>query len=196
MTNNNIIQKNRVYAPIIVGLSLLLIALVTYPLYEQYVDRSIQLRALEQTQSQKQDKVNAIKAMQARFSTASGSDALVKKVARYDHSFNTSDIMEVVMVNDFTKGTNLNPATIRIDGVNISKGTKLPSGLSLANVSINLAGVSIDDIVNYITYLTVDSKLAFTIDNINLPLDTAPSVVASNTGLVNMGVNLGVYYYE
>lgn len=43
MLPNNIVKKNRVYAPIIVGITLLLTTLVLYPLYINYVDTNIEI---------------------------------------------------------------------------------------------------------------------------------------------------------
>lgn len=56
------------------------------------------------------------------------------KIEKYNHSFNTSDIMEEVMINNFTKSTALTPASITIGSISVDKGKKLPNGLSLANV--------------------------------------------------------------
>lgn len=55
----------------------------------------------------------------------------------------------------------------------MSEGNKLPSGLSFGTVTMNISADSPEQIVDYITYLTTESSLPFTIDSINLPLDTA-----------------------
>ena len=39
-----------------------------------------------------------------------------------------------------------------------------------------------DDVIDYITYLTTNSPYAFTIDSISLPLDTDPSKAYVNSG--------------
>lgn len=190
---NDILQKNRVYAPIIMGLSLLLIILVLYPIYITYVDTSIEVTAIEKTKSEKEKKINEIKTMQAMFA-GSGSSELKEKVKKYNHTFNTSDIMEAVMLNKFTKPTALTPASIEIGPISIGKWSKLPNGLSLASVSVSVTGDTPDQIIEYITYLATESEFAFTIDNISLPIDTASS--NADATKTSLSLSLGVYYYE
>lgn len=193
MLSNNIIKKNRVYAPIIIGITLLLTALALYPLYINYVDTKIEIASLEKIQAEKQEKINKIKKMQTLF-LASGSTDLTKTVKRYNHTFNTSDIMEAVMINNYTKDSPLTPASISIGAIAIDSGKKLPSGLSLATISLTLSADTPDQIVDYLTYLTTESPLAFTIDSISLPLDTRDTDL--NSTRLALSTTLGVYYYE
>ncbi len=130
--------------------------------------------------------------MQALF-VASGSTEFTKTVKRYNHSFNTSDIMEAVMINKFTKESSLTPPSISIGAISIDNGKKLPSGLSLATISLTLSADAADQIVEYLTYLTTESQLAFTIDSISLPLDTRGTDL--NSTRLALSMTLGVYYY-
>jgi hypothetical protein len=113
MLTNNFTQKNRVYAPIIIGVVLLLVSLVAYPQYSRYLDKSSTLSVLEKTKEEKQKQINIIKDMQTLFA-GSGSSEFKTKVNKFNHPFNTSDIMEVVMLNKYTKSTALTPAAINI----------------------------------------------------------------------------------
>lgn len=194
--SSNIIQKNRVYAPVVVGIALLVIVFVLYPIYTKYVDASATIHALEITRSEKQTKVDEIKNMQALFAPGNTKNDLAQKVKKYSQSLDTATIMEQVMINKFTEGTKFNPAPIRIASINVGKGAKLPSGLSLATTSLALSADSVDSIVDYLTYLTTDSPLAFTIDNISLPLDTNPTSSVTGTTGVSLAITLGVYYYD
>jgi hypothetical protein len=193
MQANNTTQKNRVYAPIIIGLSLLIISLGLYPLYVSYVDTSVQIATIEKTKSEKTTKSEAIKKMQALFA-GSGSSDIKAKVEKYKNKFDTSSIMSTVMLNKYTASSTLTPPAINISSINIDPGKKLPSGLSLGTVSLSLSADTPDQIVDYLTYLTTESSLAFTIDSISLPLDTA-NVAPTTTG-VSLSITLGVYYYE
>lgn len=193
MPTNNTIQKNRVYAPVIVGLSLLIIIFGLYPLYVSYTDTSIQISALEKTKAEKMSKIDAIKKMQATFA-GSGSSDIKARVKKYQHPYNTSDIISAVMINKYTESSPLTPAAIDISSINVDTGRKLPSGLSLATVALALSADTPDQIVDYLTYLTTESTHAFTIDSISLPLDTA-SIAPSTTG-VSLALSLGVYYFE
>ena len=131
--------------------------------------------------------------MQALFA-GTGSSDLKAQVDRYKNKFNTSDIMETVMVNRYTKETTLTPASIRVGAISIDPGRKLPSGLSLGTIGLSVSADTPDQIVDYLTYLTTESRLAFTIDSISLPLDTA-NVAPTTTGF-SLSITLGVYYYE
>lgn len=193
MPSNNTTQKNRVYAPIIIGLSLLVISLGLYPLYVSYVDTSVEIATLEKSKSEKTAKSEAIKKMQALFA-GSGSSDIKAKVEKYKNKFDSSQIMSTVMLNKYTMASTLTPPAINISSINIDTGKKLPSGLSLATVSLALSADTPDQIVDYITYLTTESSLAFTIDSISLPLDTG-NIAPSTTG-VSLSIMLGVYYYE
>ncbi len=181
MLQNNTTKKNRVYAPIIIGISLLLITLVLYPLYTNYVDSSIEISVLEKSKAEKQKKIDEIKAIQLLF-TETGSSDIKSKVQKYNHTFDTSNIMEVVMVNKYTKASTLTPSQINIGSISVDKGKKLPSGLSLATVSVVVSADTPDQIIDYLTYLTTESAYAFTIDSIALPLDTA-TAAQDNKGL-------------
>lgn len=197
MQKNNIIQKNRVYAPIIVGVTLLLIVFLVYPAYAQFVDHKNTIHSLEASKSEKQSTISEIEALQAKFATWD-STALTKKIEKYARPFVSSDIMEAITINTHTQWSSLRPATINIGGVSLSKWGKLPSGMSLGTANISIAAVSLDDIINYLNYLTVRSKMAFIIENISLPLDTAPSLL-NNTGNnagINVSITLWIYYYD
>lgn len=193
MQNNTIHKQNRVYAPIIIGLSLFAITFLLYPLYVEYVDTNTQVVALEKSKAEKQKKIDEIVAMQQLFS-GTGMSEIKSKVQKYNHPFDTSNLMEAVMVNKFTKASVLSPAQISIGGITVDKWRKLPSGLSLGTVSVSVSAETPDQIIDYITYLTTESNYAFTIDSIVLPLDTA--MAAQDNKWFSLSLSLGVYYYE
>jgi hypothetical protein len=193
MQQNNTTQKNRVYAPVMIGISLLFVIFGLYPLYTAYTDTRVEISGLEKTKSEKISKINAIKNMQAIFA-GSGSNDLKVRVQKYTHPYNTSDIMASVMLNKYTASSTLTPAAINISSINVDTGRKLPNWLSMATVSLSLSADTPDQIVDYLTYLTTESAFAFTIDSISLPLDTGN--IAANTTGVSLAIALGVYYYE
>lgn len=120
MLQNNTTKKNRVYAPVILGVSLLLIIFGLYPMYISYVDTNITISSLEKTKAEKQKKIDEITAMQLIF-TGSGSSEIKSKVQKYNHKYNTSDIMEAIMVNKYTKASELSPSSINIGEISINK---------------------------------------------------------------------------
>ena len=193
LSNNPIFQKQRIYAPIIVGITLFVIVFVLYPIYTKYVDAKTQIATLEKTQSEKQKKIDEIKSIQSLFA-GSGSSELKTKIQKYNHPLDSSMIMETIMLNKYTQSTPLTPGAIRIGAISVDKWKKLPSGLSIASTSINVSADTPDQLIDFITYLTTESNLAFTIDSINLPLDTG-TAPANNNG-ISLSLSLGVYYFE
>lgn len=120
MLQNNIHKKNRVYAPIIVGMSLLLVVFMLYPLYVEYVDTNSRITILEKSKLEQQKKIDEIKAIQVLF-TGTGLSDIKSKVQKYSNVFNVSNIMEAVMVNKFTKASELSPSQINIGGISVNK---------------------------------------------------------------------------
>ncbi len=194
MQTNNNIQKNRVYAPIMLWIALLLMVFVLYPKYTSYMDTNIKISSLEQSLSEKQTKIDEIKKMQALFA-GTGSNDIKSKVQKYNQKFDSSNIMEAFMLNKYTESSFLSPASIKIGNIAIDKWRKLPNGLSLASVSLTVTADNADQVIDYITYMTTESSLAVTIDNIALPLDTLQKPQDATTSL-SLSLSLGVYYYE
>lgn len=186
--------NNRPIPPILIGIAIFLWVLFLKPLYETTIEKETTLSTLEKKFTQKEKDYNDILLIKEKWNSGTLNDisARVKKLGR---KFNTSDIMQTVMLNDFTKSSIGNPAHINISSISVDKGRKLPNGLSLGSVNIAIQATSVDDIVSYITYLTTASDFAFTLDNISLPIDTNPGEgdVILWYGLT---LSLGVYHYE
>lgn len=176
------------------GIALLLMVFVLYPKYTTYMDTRIKISSLEQSISEKQSKIDEIKKMQALFA-GTGSNDIKSKVQKYNQKFDSSNIMEAFMLNKYTESSFLSPASIKIGNISIDKGRKLPSGLSLASVALTVTADNADQVIDYITYMTTESSLAVTIDNIVLPLDTLKKPQDITTSL-SLSLSLGVYYYE
>ena len=113
MSPNNTLHKNRVYAPMLIALALILIVFALYPLYTDYLNTSIEIAQLEKTKSEKDHQIDEIKKIQTVFA-GSGSNDMKAKIQKYGHTFDTSTIMESLMVNKYTKASPLTPAAIRI----------------------------------------------------------------------------------
>ncbi len=185
---------HRATSPILIGIAIFFGIFILKPLYQNYIEKETILFALERDFTQKEKEYNDIVKIKEKWNSGSTSDISLR-VKKLGRKFNTSDIMQTVMLNDFTKSAIANPAHINISTISVDKGSKLPNGLSLWNVNIAIQGTSIEDIVSYITYLTTASDFVFTLDNISLPIDTAPgeNEIAWGYGL---SLSLGVYYYE
>ena len=108
--------------------------------------------------------------------------------------FDRANIISEVMFNDYTReGFGTNPR-ISIGGISVSDPSRLPNGLSFSSVSVAVQGKTIDEIVNYITFLTTETKYAFTLENISLPIDTSPEWDLPDG--YGMSLSFGIYTFE
>lgn len=194
MINLNSYTRNRVIAPILIGVSILFWVLVVKPLYMNSIETRSALAAVDASITQKtsdRDKLLQIKNM----SGSGMSDVIKAKVTQLDRKFVPSDIMAEVMLNKFTEKQDTGGPTITVSSISVDKWGKVPSGLSLGHVNIAIRGTSIDSIIDYLTYLTTQSGFAFTLDNITLPLDTDPEITIAPANY-GMSLSLWVYYFE
>lgn len=194
MINLNSYTKNRVIAPILIGVSILFWVLVVKPLYTTSIETRSALATVNTSIEQKTS--DKEKLIQIKNMSGSGmSDAIKAKVSQLDRKFIPSDLMEEVMLNKFTEKQNSGTPTIVVSSISVDKWGKVPSGLSLGHVNISIRGTSLDAVIDYLTYLTTESGFAFTLDNITLPLDTDPDtpLVSSSYG---MSLSLWFYYFE
>lgn len=185
-------QSYRIYTPITFAVALIIGIAFVKPLYTDYMDARTQATAALRIETENKKNLDALIALQNSF-TSSGSTELAEKVKKLDKKWDKAQIMSAVMLTDYTKGAVYTPAPIEISSISLDKGKKLPSGLSLGTVNLALTGKSIDDVVNFLTYLTMNSSYVFTLDSISLPLSVP---VQKDVGDVGLSVNLGVYYYE
>ena len=186
-------HKNTIYAPILIGISLLMMIFVLYPLYTSYMDQSTQITRQSVILTQKETELKKISDMLTLFA-GSGSSDLKVKVKKYNHPINTPDILQAIMINTYTESSTLNQALVEIGGITVSPSKKIPSGLSLSTVTFSATTSTVDIITEYIDYLTEKSSLAFSLDTITLPLDTA--VTPQDASPVTLSITLSVYGYE
>jgi hypothetical protein len=177
--NTNYHQLNRVYAPIIIGITVLFAIFVLKPIYTDYLDTSTGLIRIEADQKAKEEKLKSLLAMKEEVSK-SGSGELALKVKKINQKWDTSEIMKRIMLTDYSRSTSLAPTRISIGSISVTRGSKLPSGISLGSVNVSVKADTLADMIDYITYLTTASDTLFLLDSINLPIDTSPSDTSVN----------------
>ena len=190
-----ITRQNRVLAPIILAVSIILAILVLRPFYIDTIEKNTIADRVQNDLEAKSGALAELQKIQVMVDSWTTSD-LSKKVTQLSQVFDVPDIMQAVMLNDYTKSTLSSDAKIAIGSISVGKWTKLPNGLSLGQVSTTITGGDMYDVIDYITYLTTNSPYAFTIDSISLPLDTDPSKAYVNSGKFSLWLSLSMYYYE
>ncbi len=188
-------SQNRIYAPILFGVALLIGVLFFKPLYTGYMDNLTEANTLTKNVQEAEQKIAALQKMQEGFRTGTGQTDLINKVKKIDKKWSEADLFSAVALNRFTQNTGVIPAQIALGTISVDKGKKLSNGLSLWTVNFVVSATSVDAIIDYITYLTTESDFIFTIDSISLPIDTAPTDSNQNGG-VTLSLALGVYYFE
>lgn len=113
MQNETIHRQNKVLAPVILAVSIILAVLVLRPFYTDMIEKS---SILDRTQIELEGKttyLDGLKKTQALIESGSTSD-LKKKVDQLGKKFDVPDIMQTVMLNDYTKPTLSTDARIAI----------------------------------------------------------------------------------
>ena len=92
------LQKNRVYAPMITGLAILVAVLVARPAFTAYSEAKMELLATETTLSEEQSKLSKLEAESAKL--ADENSELSKNVAKIAREFTPSEIFEVLLLDN------------------------------------------------------------------------------------------------
>lgn len=106
-------KRNRVIAPILIGISIVIGVIALRPVYSSYIEKQAVLPVTETEKMKKTEQLVALKQLQAQFQTGGTTD-MAKKIQKLDHKINTTELMRAVMINDFTRanGTQNAPITI------------------------------------------------------------------------------------
>lgn len=190
-------EFSKIYTPALIGITLLILLFITRPMYSTYFEANATTRELEQSKKEKQNHYDDLKKMETDLaSVQTNSDPAIQKlkeqVDRYKKPFDPTEVMREIFLNYHTKP--LSGYTLIITGVEIGKGTKLPSGLTRSLISVQTQSTSLDALIAYIDYLTSESRIPFVIHNITLPLDTSMSEATS--GGYSVPLQFELYYYE
>jgi hypothetical protein len=97
--NNN---TNRIYAPIVFAIALIIAIVFLRPAYTNYMDARTQEASQQKLQAEREKTLTSLTALQASFSS-SGSSALTERVKKLNKKWNEAQVMSEVMLNDSTK---------------------------------------------------------------------------------------------
>lgn len=187
------LKKNRVFAPVITGLAILLAVIFVRPMYASYSTAESELVAAKTALEQVKTQHDKLKAQEGKL--ADENSELAKTVKRIAKDFDSSEILKEVMINSHTTpntaSLNTKPS-ISISNITIDKGAKEPNGLYRGTVNMTISSDTSMQIAKFLDYLTKNSNFYFSLNSITLPEDTH-AVAGANT--VSVPVTLGLYYY-
>jgi hypothetical protein len=194
MTLQNSNNYNRVFAPILLGITLLLGIIILRPAYFSYLDASIRYKNQLNIKDQKQKQLNVLNTFRESFLASGSTNDIQQKIKKIDQKWDSANIMSAIVMNDFTRWTSVLAPHIAVGAISVNKWSKLVNGLSLGSVSFTVSALTIEDLIKFITYLSKESPFVFTIDGISLPLDTSLSNDTSTQ--ISLSLTLWVYYFE
>ncbi len=190
------LSTNRVYALLLLWITILLGIFLAKPMYETYMSREIEFASLEIKKEEKESKLKDLEILQKSFAkNSTWTTELIEKVNKIWKVWDTTEIFSAIMLNDFTRASSLAPARVSIGDISVDKWSNLPSWLSLWSVNFSVTANSLDDMIDFITHLTQTSEYTFTIDSIALPIDTWEVKTGLQSEL-SLSLALGIYYYE
>ncbi len=186
------LQKNRVYAPIILGIAICIAIFFTRPAFSGYTESKALLATAKSEVEKVQVERDALRANAEKISDPNSD--LSKKVAKIARDFNPSEIIEAIMINRFTIKNELSPQSwaIVVKDIKLDKGSEEPNGLYRGTVDITISANNATNIVGFLDYLTTLDKFAFSLNDITLPLEIP---VNTNAEELSVSVQLGLYYY-
>lgn len=186
------IQKNKTFAPIILGIAILLAFFWIFPTFSKYNDNSASLSNIESNLANKQAEFDKLKKIEADVqSENSPNSAFIKKISQ---DFVSTDILSAIMINNYTqpKLWVQAGAPIMITNISLDRWSALPIGIYQGKINMTITSNSVDSIVEYLSYLTNNTNFAFTINDITLPIDTLEITEAKT---ISLPISLGLYYY-
>lgn len=138
---------------------------------------------LEATKKEASEKKQSLQKLQATVQNIETSVELQSDIERYAGDFREDVIFDSI----FTPAKGISIAT-----VSLSKGEKMPNGLSLATISVSLKAQDTNVLGEFLNYLTKSeiNKKSYIINSLTFPLDTTKNEAVS----VNM--ELAMYYFE
>ncbi len=129
MQNESVSRQNRVLSPIILALTIIIAVVMLQPVYAGFIERNAIISEHTSTLESRTTAYSKLLEIRALFESGATSD-LQKKVDLLDRRFNVSDIMESVMLNEYTKASLGEDPKISIGTISVNQGTKLANGLS------------------------------------------------------------------
>lgn len=195
------LQKNRVYAPMILGLAIIVAIFVTRPAFSSYNDAKALLATTESELSQVDADLAKLLANKQKIEDPNSQ--LAKQVAKIAKEFDSAAILEAVMLNKYTTPTTAldMTKTVAIKDIRLDKGAKEPSGIHRGTVNLSLSAKDSAHIAEFLDYLTTHDQFAFSLNDITLPINTqkpaTSTLVVGNSQPeeVSVSVTLGLYHY-
>lgn len=177
-------SKRNAYALpfILIGISFFVAIAFTKDTYQSYLTKQDDLVAINQQAVEKKRQLDALNAIKDEALTQSG---IRQDIERYASPYREDQIIDSIFLN--TPG-------ITINAITMTKGEKLPSGLSQATVTLNFRASDIATLSTYLDTLTASTgKKRYIIRSLSFPLDTSS---LEQTDPLGVSLELATYFLE
>lgn len=186
------LKKNRVYAPMIMGLSIMLMVFVAKPAYTSYDETTLAIVSAENNEASQQKKLSTLQAQQKKLEDETSE--IAKSVQKISKDFDSAGIIESIMIGRFTtpalSGLASKPP-ITVTDLTIDRGSQEPNGIYRGTVTMTVAAQNPEMIAAYLDYITSNTPYYFALNTVSLPVDTETQTSEE----VSVPVTLGFYYY-
>lgn len=120
MTTHFSASQNRIIAPICLGLTLLLGIFFLRPAYATYIEKKSILASLQREHTNLDSELIALNAIKNNIASVLTPEKLAK-IEKLSKKYDSTEVMSIVMLNDFTKDTQERRAPIEIASISVSK---------------------------------------------------------------------------
>ncbi len=159
--------------------SMLIGSFLSYDLYYKVIEKS---DTLEQLQLRSKEKEALLTTLNA-FKATAGSPDTASDIDRYAGLFR-----EDLLLSDLSRVSGTGAA---MGNVTIDRWSKLPSGLSLASISLAVQTNTLDDLLTFLDRLNdANGKRRYFVKNMSIPLDFSTNLPVSTT------LSLGLFYLK
>lgn len=165
---------------ILLAASIVLSAFVAYPGYYSLTAEKETFAAVTKEKASREAELATLDALK----TQSSVPAYAADLSRYASAFRE----DAILASLFGGGTGILPLSIGME-----KGTRLPNGLSMADINLTLRATSQASFMKYLEYLTGNSsQKRYVVKTANFPFDST----SPKTEPFQVTVTLGLYYYS
>ncbi len=162
--------------------SLLLFVFFERDAYDSYLSAGVDLDAAKTTESQVTAELDTLNAIHTSLDAKTASNTVRDDVARYADALREDTVIRSLFVR--------NPA-LSIASIGISGGQVLPSGLSLADITVSFTIKDVIELNKFLEYLTSpQSKKRYVIKSLSFPFDMG------NDAPISASLVLGMYYFN
>ncbi|MCK9272337.1 hypothetical protein M0P65_02210 [Candidatus Gracilibacteria bacterium] len=171
-------NKKSMYASALLILAVIIAFFFTKNLYTDNIEAKTNLELSNSQASELKNKLDELTSIKDNITK---DEKTKKDISWFGSSFREDKIIDSIFGSK---------EGVAINDISIEKGSKLPNGLMMGDISLNIEASKVDVLNKYLKYLSSDqNNIKYVIKSVNFPFD-------SRTDLpITASINLGMYYF-